>query len=210
MMRSLAVAAREAAPPACRGVSGSRSRDLLPGHAEIAVLAIHLYAAAPRSFLLDASDNDVHTCARRRGLYVTLCAKGVDDVLRPRLDLSGLWVAAVIQINTDERVGATEDKPDAIIGRLSGFVDLQRFRERPPRHQVGSGRSALRPWRVGHLRQLVVALLQAPAHPLRAFGKLLRDVLGTQGNLPGCFGDHGDILPVGIVRAPISGPSYFA
>src|SRR5215211_4742434 len=102
MMRSLAVAAREAAPPACRGVSGSRSRNLLPGHAEIAVLAIHLYAAAPRSFLLNASGDDVHTRARRRGLDVALGAKGVDDVLRPRLNLSGLRVAAVIEINADE------------------------------------------------------------------------------------------------------------
>src|SRR5215210_9096907 len=190
-MWSLAVAAREDVPPAYRGVPGSRSRDLLPGDTEVAILAIHLHAAAPRPFLLDASDDDVHAGSRRRGLDIALGGEGVDNILRPRLDLSGLRVAAIIEINTDEWIGATEDEPDTVVGRFASFVRREGLRERRPRHQVGRRRSPLRVRRVRYLCRLAVASLQTPAHPLRAFGELLRDVLGDQGLYPCCFLDHG-------------------
>src|SRR5215211_3531136 len=202
MTRSLAVAAREDAPPAYRGAPGSRSRDLLPGDTEVAVLAIHLYAAAPRSFLLDTADDDVHTGARRRGLDIALGGEGVDNILRPRLNLSGLRVAAVIEINTDERIGATEDEPDAVVRRLSGLVSGEGILEARPRQQVGAGGPAIRAGYVGNLRCLAFPRLVPPAHPLRAFGELLGDVLGDQGDLPCCFLDHGCILLVGVVRGP--------
>jgi hypothetical protein len=64
----------------------------------------------------------VRVGARRRGLDVALGAKGVDVVLRPRLDLSGLWVAAVIEINADERVGAAEYEPDLTSRPQGGLV----------------------------------------------------------------------------------------
>src|SRR5919107_4016508 len=106
-----------------------------------------------------------------------LAGEDVKDVLGPRLKFPAPRVAAVIAIDTNERVGATEDKSDAVIRRLASLVNGESFFECPPRQEVGRRRSALRAWRVGTLRRLAVAHLEAPGHPLGALGELFRDVL---------------------------------
>src|SRR5215208_4887405 len=105
--------------------------------------------------------------------------------------MAALRVAAVIKVDADERVRATEDEPDAVMRRLASLVSGESFLECPPRQEVGRRRPALRAWRVGNLGGLAAAHLPAPAHPLRAFGELFRDVLDDRWiHRRGCL-DHG-------------------
>jgi hypothetical protein len=50
-----------------------------------------------------------------------LCAHGAT---------SPLWVAALVEVDADERVGTTEDEADAIVWRLSSLISCERLIKR--------------------------------------------------------------------------------
>src|SRR5215208_2731419 len=62
-----------------------------------------------------ALNDDVHARPRRGGFDVTLL-HAVEDLLDPRCDITTLCITTVVEIDADERVGATEDEPDTVAG----------------------------------------------------------------------------------------------
>src|SRR5215207_25848 len=87
-----------------------------------------------------------------------------DDVLRPRLYLAGLRIAAVVQVYADEIVLFGEHEADAVVATL--FVRRYRLRVASPGVGVGAAGLVACKRGVRDLGQLAVSLFRAPTYPL--------------------------------------------
>ena len=138
---------------------------MLARYGEVPLTVIHLDVAiltpASRQFTLN---KNVNALSRRRNLGVRV--RSVDDVFRPRLNLTRLRIAAAVKIDSHKPVRLAENKSYPGKAAIAVRARRHRFIKCGPGFRIVtigkfSGRG-----RVGRFRDLPVASCLLPADPL--------------------------------------------